>query len=57
VDVVRLDDPQAHRAEGVMIADARVVLEVRPVGLSVPRTVRLDLPADPAVERLGSAGS
>jgi hypothetical protein len=56
-DVVRLDDPQAHRVERVMIVDARVVLELRPVGLSLPGTVRLDLPADAAVERLGSAAS
>jgi hypothetical protein len=32
-DVVRVDDPQAHRVERVVRVGARVVLEVRPVGL------------------------
>jgi hypothetical protein len=55
-DVVRLSDPQAHRVERVMIADGRVVLELRPVGLAVPDTVRVDLPAEAVVDRLGAAG-
>jgi hypothetical protein len=55
-DVVRLSDPQAHRVERVMIADGRVALELRPLGLAVPDTVRVALPADASVDRLGSAG-
>jgi hypothetical protein len=56
-DVVRLDDPQAHRVERVMVVDVRVVLDVRAVGLSLPGTVRIDLSAGAVVERLGSAAS
>jgi hypothetical protein len=55
-DVVRLSDPQAHRVERMMIADRRVVLELRPVGLAVPDTVWVALPAVVVVDRLGSAG-
>ena len=55
-DVVRLDDPQAHRVETVMIAEGRVVLELRLVGLAVPDAVRVTVPAEAVVDRLGSAG-
>jgi hypothetical protein len=55
-DVVRFEDPQAHRVERVMIADGRVVLKLRPVGLAVPDTIRVTLPAEALVDRLGSAG-
>jgi hypothetical protein len=54
-DVVRLDDPQAHRVERVVRLDARVVLELRPVGLSVSETVRITLLEDALVGRLGTA--
>jgi hypothetical protein len=36
-DVVRLDDPQAHRVERVVLVDGRVVVKLRPVGLDVSR--------------------
>jgi hypothetical protein len=39
-----------------MIADEQVVLELRPVGLAVPDTVRVTLPAETVIDRLGSAG-
>jgi hypothetical protein len=45
-DVVRLDEPQAHRVERVVRVDARVVLELRPVGLEISETVRVTLPED-----------
>jgi hypothetical protein len=54
-DVVRLDDPQAHRVERVVLADGRVVVELRPVGLDVADMVRLTLPVDRPVDRLGAA--
>jgi hypothetical protein len=54
-DVVRLDDPQAHRVERVVRVDARVVLELRPVGLEISETVRVTLPNDRLVSRLGTA--
>jgi hypothetical protein len=54
-DVVRLDDPQAHRVERVVRIDAQVVLELRPVGLSVSETVRITLPEGTLVCRLGTA--
>jgi hypothetical protein len=55
-DVVRLEDPQAHRVERMMIADGRVVLELRPVGLAVRDTVRVTVPVEALVDRLGSVG-
>jgi hypothetical protein len=55
-DVVRLDDPQAHRVERVVLVDGRVVVELRPVGLDVPNAVRVTLPVDRLVERLGRTG-
>jgi hypothetical protein len=55
-DVVRLADPQAHRVERVMIADGRVVLELRPVGLAVLDAVRVTVPAEAVIDRLGRAG-
>jgi hypothetical protein len=55
-DVVRLADPQAHRVERAMIAEGQVVLELRPVGLAVPDAVRVSLPVDAVVDRLGTAG-
>ena len=54
-DVVRLDDPQAHRVERVVLADGRVVVELRPVGLDVADMVRLTLPVDRLVDGLGTA--
>jgi hypothetical protein len=54
-DVVRLDDPQAHRVERAVHVDGRVVLELRPVGLEVPETSRVTLPNDRLVSRLGTA--
>jgi hypothetical protein len=53
-DVVRLDDPQAHRFEEVMIVDG-VILDLRPVGLAVPDTRRVAVPVETVVDRLGSA--
>jgi hypothetical protein len=53
-DVVRLDDPQAHRVERVVRVDARVVLELRPVGLQISETVRVALPENGLVSRLGT---
>jgi hypothetical protein len=55
-DVVRLSDPQAHRVEPMMIADRQVVLELRPVGLAVADMIRVALPVDEVVDRLGSVG-
>jgi hypothetical protein len=54
-DVVRLDDPQAHRVKRVVRVDARVVLELRPVGLETSETVRVMLPEDRLVSRLGTS--
>jgi hypothetical protein len=54
-DVVRLDDPQAQRVERVAHLDGRVVLELRPVGLEVPETIRVTLPDDRLASRLGTA--
>ncbi len=54
-DVVRLDDPQAHRVERVLRVDARVVLELRAVGLEIAEAVRGTLPEDRLVTRLGTA--
>jgi hypothetical protein len=54
-DVVRLDDPQAHRVERVALVDGRVVVELRPVGLDVPNAVRVTLPEGRLVSRLGTA--
>jgi hypothetical protein len=55
-DVVRLDDPQAQRVERAVHVDGRVVLELRPVGLEVSETIRVTLPDDRLVSRLGTAG-
>jgi hypothetical protein len=54
-DVVRLDDPQAQWVARVVHVDGRVVLELRPVGLDVPDAVRVTLPEDRLVSRLGTA--
>jgi hypothetical protein len=54
-DVVRLDDPQAQRVERAVHVDGRVVLELQPVGLEVSETVRVTLPNDRLVSRLGTA--
>src|SRR5262245_8315065 len=54
-DVVRLDDPQAQRVERAVHVDGRVVLELRPVGLEVSETIRVTLPTDRLVSRLGTA--
>jgi hypothetical protein len=45
------------RVERVMIADGQVALELRPVGLAVPDTVRVRLPADAVTDRLERQGS
>jgi hypothetical protein len=54
-DVVRLDDPQAQRVERAVYVEGRVVLELRPVGLEVSETIRVTLPSDRLVSRLGTA--
>jgi hypothetical protein len=54
-DVVRLDDPQAHRVERVVLVDRRVVVELRPLGLDVADVVCVTLPVDRLVDRLGMA--
>ena len=54
-DVVRLDASQAQRAEHAVHVDGRVVLELRPVGLEVSETIRVTLPSDGLVSRLGTA--
>jgi hypothetical protein len=54
-DVVRLDDPQAQRVERAVHVDGRVVLELRPAGLEVSATIRVTLPDDRIVSRLGTA--
>jgi hypothetical protein len=54
-DVVRLDDPQAHRVERAVVLGGRVVLDLRPVGLEVPDAVRVTVLADTVVDRLGTA--
>lgn len=54
-DVVRLEDPQAHRVERVVLVEGRVVVELRPVGLDFSDVVRVTLPLDRRVERLGTA--
>jgi hypothetical protein len=53
-DLVRLDDPQAHRVERVLIAADRVVLDLRPVGLAVSDVIRVTLPIRAVVDRLGT---
>jgi hypothetical protein len=55
-DVVCLSGPQTHRVERVMIADGRVVLELRPLGLAVSDAVRVTVRAEAVIDRLGSAG-
>jgi hypothetical protein len=55
-DVVRLDDPQAHLVERMMIVDARVDLDLRPVGLAVTESRRVTVPCETVIDRLGSAG-
>jgi len=54
-DVVRLDEPQAQRVERAVHLDGRVVLELRPVGLEIWETVRVSLPEDRLVSRLGTS--
>jgi hypothetical protein len=39
-----------------MIADGRVVLDLRPVGLALRDRVRVEVPAEAVIVRLGSAG-
>jgi hypothetical protein len=38
-----------------MLIEGRVVLELRPVGLEISETVRVTLPEDSLVSRLGTA--
>jgi hypothetical protein len=52
-DVVRLDDPQAHRVQRLVIVEGRVVVELR--GLEVRDAIRVTLSADAVVGRLGTA--
>jgi hypothetical protein len=54
-DIVRMDDPQAHRVERVVAIEESVVLEMRPIGLDVPDAVRVRLSASAVVDRLGTA--
>ena len=54
-DVVRVDDRQAHRVERVVRVGARVVVEMRPVGLEISEALRVTLPVDSLVTRLGMA--
>jgi hypothetical protein len=54
-DVVRLDDPQAQRVEDAVHVDGRVVLELGPVGLEMSETIRVTLPNDRLLSRLGTA--
>jgi hypothetical protein len=54
-DVVRVDDPQAHRVERILIAGGQVVLELSPVGLVAPESVRVRLSPDRVIDRLGTA--
>jgi hypothetical protein len=54
-DVVRLDDPQAHRVERIVVVDGCIAVELRPVGLDVADAVRVTLPGDRLVQRLGTA--
>jgi SAF domain-containing protein len=54
-DVVRLDDLQAQRVARAVHVDARVALELRPVGLEVSETIRVTLPDGRLVSRLGTA--
>jgi hypothetical protein len=51
-DVVRLDDPQAQRVVHAVHVDG---LELRPVGLQIGETVRVSLPEDRLVSRLGTS--
>jgi hypothetical protein len=54
-DVIRVDDPQAHRVERILaVARERVTLEMRPVGLAADAPVRVTLAWDAIVECLGS---
>lgn len=39
-----------------MIADGRVVLELRPLGLAVSDAVRVTVRTEAVIDRLGSAG-
>jgi hypothetical protein len=47
--------PQAQRVERAVHVDGRVVQELRPVGLEIWETVRVSLPEDRLVSRLGQA--
>ena len=54
-DVIRVDDPQAHRVERILeVAGEAVTLEMRPVGLAADALVRVTLAWNAVVERLGS---
>jgi len=48
--------PQARRVERVVLGEGRGVVELRPVGLDVADVVRVALPVDGLVVRLGRAG-
>ncbi|HEY3089508.1 MAG TPA: hypothetical protein VGJ59_15785 [Jatrophihabitantaceae bacterium] len=54
-DVVRVDDPQVQRVERVVHVDGRVVLELRAAGLEIRESVRVSLPEDRLVSRVGTA--
>jgi SAF domain len=54
-DVVRLDDLQAQRVLRAVHVDGQVMLELRPVGLEIWETVRVSLPEDLVVSRLGTS--
>ena len=54
-DVIRVDDPQAHRVERILaVAGETVTLEMRPVDLAADAPVRVTLAWDAIVECLGS---
>jgi hypothetical protein len=52
-DVVRLDDLQAQRVLRAVHVDGQVMLELRPVGLEIWEIVRVSVPEDRLVCRLG----
>jgi hypothetical protein len=46
---------QAQRVQRAVHVDGQVVLELRPVGLEIPETVRVSVPEDRLVSRLGAS--
>lgn len=54
-DAVRIDDPQAQRVEPALRDEGRVELQLLAVALEAIELVRLCLPVDAVVDRLGTA--